>query len=78
MGSVLCFQNDDSGINAFSYKHFPAFYIFQHVTCFYHDISSLVNSEGSELLIYFLGPSVPPDKPPILPKSMKGTAPPET
>ena len=27
---------------------------------------------------YFLLPSVPPGKPPILPKSMKGTAPPET
>jgi hypothetical protein len=29
-------------------------------------------------LTYLLLPSVPPDKPPIFPKSIKGTAPPET
>ncbi len=78
MGSVLCSQNDDFRINAFSYKHFPTLYIFEQVTCFYHDISSRANSEGPELLTYFLGPSVPPDVLPILPKSIKGTAPPET
>ena len=37
-----------------------------------------LRTADSELLIYLLLPSVPADKPPILPKSMKGTAPPET
>src|SRR4030043_309813 len=78
MGSVLCSQNDDSGVNALHCKHFPTFYVFEHITCFYHGISSLGNSQGSELLTYFLLPSVPADEPPILPKSTKGTAPPET
>ena len=39
---------------------------------------SLHLCRGVEGWIYLLLPSVPPDKPPILPKSMKGTAPPET
>jgi hypothetical protein len=33
---------------------------------------------NSAFLTYFLAPSVPPGKPPILVKSTKGTAPPET
>ncbi len=78
MGSVLCSQNDDSGVNAFNCKHFPTFYVFEHITCFYHGISSLGNSQGAELSTYFLLPSVPADEPPTLPKSTKGTAPPET
>ena len=44
MGSVLCSQNDDSGINAFDYKLFPTFYVFEHITSFYHGISSFGNS----------------------------------
>ena len=40
--SVLCSQNDDTGINAFNCKDCPTFYVFEHVTCFYHGISLLV------------------------------------
>ena len=78
MGSVLCSQKDGAGINALNSEDYSIFYAFEHVTCFYHGISFLGNSEGSERLTYLLPPSAPPDKPPILPKSMRGRAPPET
>ena len=71
-------QNDGARINAFNCKDFPTFYVFEHVACFDHGISSLGSNEGFKLLTYLLLPSAPPDEPPILPKSMKGTAPPET
>jgi len=44
MESVLCSQNDDAGVGTFNCKHFSTFYVFEHVTCFYHGISSLGNS----------------------------------
>ena len=37
-------QDDDDGISALHREYFPAFYVFEHVTCFYHGISSLRNS----------------------------------
>ena len=41
--SILCSQNDGAGINAFNCKYSPTFYVFEHVACFNHGISSLGN-----------------------------------
>ncbi len=51
MESVLCSQNDGSGINTLDCKHDSIFYVFEHVTCFDHRNSSLENSYlGPEML----------------------------
>ncbi len=41
MGSILCAQNDEAGIDTIDFKDLPVFDVFEHIARFYHGFSSL-------------------------------------